>query len=105
MLSLTSSTVKLIFHARSIHEGKGAEEESFQALAWLWQHHPRTFLANLHMLVDPTCKRDRSKVRDEAKAKRLAEQALKRGKVPEDEVMAEEDPIEYPSRPHGTYKE
>lgn len=104
------STLRLVFHARSIHEGKGAEEESIRALAWVWTHHPRTFLANLHILVDPTCKRDRSKARDEAKGKRLAEKALKDGKVValnEDGSMEvdEEEPMEYPARPHGTYKE
>jgi len=92
------------------------EEETFKALAWVWDNHPRTLLANLHLLVDPTCKRHKSKAREEAKEKQKVEKALRTGinpisigdddkmevEVPGEEVEVEQ---EYPPRPHGAYKE
>eukprot|EP01111_Echinosteliopsis_oligospora_P012177 TRINITY_DN4147_c0_g1_i4.p1 TRINITY_DN4147_c0_g1~~TRINITY_DN4147_c0_g1_i4.p1 ORF type:complete len:377 (+),score=61.04 TRINITY_DN4147_c0_g1_i4:99-1229(+) len=43
-------TLKLIFHAGSVREGK-ADKSSFQhGLWWLSQNHPRTLLANLHLV-------------------------------------------------------
>lgn len=38
-------TLKIIFHARSIHEGKGSKKIFFRCASWLWEKHPRTFLA------------------------------------------------------------
>lgn len=39
------STLRIIFHARSIHEGKGSKTAFFRCVAWLWNNHPRTLLA------------------------------------------------------------
>jgi hypothetical protein len=36
--------MKIVFHARSIHEGKGFEEGFFRAMAWVFEHHPKTLL-------------------------------------------------------------
>lgn len=41
----STSTLKIIFQARSIHEGKGYKKGFFRCAAWLWENHPRTFLA------------------------------------------------------------
>lgn len=41
------STLKIIWSARSIHQGKGEREIFYRALGWLKDHHPRTFLINL----------------------------------------------------------
>lgn len=37
-------TLKIIFHGRSIHEGKCFKEEFYFALGWLFDKHPRTLL-------------------------------------------------------------
>ncbi|KAK4687558.1 hypothetical protein P7C73_g2568, partial [Tremellales sp. Uapishka_1] len=112
------STLKVIFHARSIHEGKGYKDGAFRALAWVWEKHPRTLLANLHLLVDETCARPRSKKRDAEKAMN-AEQAIKKVKTGDNgdrtmevlmldedgEVVDEEVKPEYPPRPHGSFND
>lgn len=113
--TLMSSTFQIILQGRSIHEGKSMEEETLKALAWVWDNHPRTLIANLHLLVEPTCKRHKSKAREEAKAKHKVEKALKTGvdaiSIGDDGKMevetSEDDEAEkvYPPRPHGAYKE
>ncbi|KAI0040289.1 hypothetical protein FA95DRAFT_1566528 [Auriscalpium vulgare] len=50
-------TLKIIWNVRSIHDGKGDKEAFYRAWGWLYQHHPRTAIANLHQLVTPVCKR------------------------------------------------
>lgn len=113
---LTCSTVQIILQGRSIHEGKSMEEETYTAFAWMWDNHPRTLLANLHLLVEPTCKRLKSKAREEAKEKRALEKALSTGvdiiSIDDDDKMEveaadeqDEQEQEYPARPHGAYKE
>lgn len=39
------ATLKIVFQARSIHEGKGSKTLFFRCLTWLWEHHPRTMIA------------------------------------------------------------
>ncbi|THU86326.1 hypothetical protein K435DRAFT_731562 [Dendrothele bispora CBS 962.96] len=50
-----SLTLRLIWQLRSIHDGKGEKEAFYRAFGWLYEHHPRTAVANLHMLVSPVC--------------------------------------------------
>ena len=124
---LTRSTMQIIIHARSIHEGKGMEDMFYRCMAWVWAHHPRTMLAkcaiphnnlsstdahySLHLITDPTCVRDRSKARDEAKAERDLERRVRYdlgvlaldadGNV----EVPHEEKEKYPPRPHGCFKE
>ncbi|KAK1751023.1 hypothetical protein QBC47DRAFT_330378 [Echria macrotheca] len=48
-----SSTLKIIFNARSIHLGKGSRATFYRCAGWLAQYHPRTLLANLRWLSRP----------------------------------------------------
>ncbi|KIJ13342.1 hypothetical protein PAXINDRAFT_81425 [Paxillus involutus ATCC 200175] len=50
-------TLRIIWNARSIHDGKGDKEVFYRAFGWLFENHPRTALVNLHCLVDPMCPR------------------------------------------------
>ncbi|KAH7105829.1 hypothetical protein BKA62DRAFT_688120 [Auriculariales sp. MPI-PUGE-AT-0066] len=93
------TTVRLIFHLRSIHDGQAAREPFYRAFAWLYQHHPRTAIANLQVLIDPLIKRDVKKRKPDA--------------VPLDDewTMAEDDEDEQDRRPdiqyltHGYFKD
>ncbi|KAI8091202.1 uncharacterized protein B0P05DRAFT_583727 [Gilbertella persicaria] len=51
-------TLHIIFYARSIHRGKSLGSAFFFAYCWLLLNHPRTALANLHVLVDGTVRTD-----------------------------------------------
>ncbi|KAJ8515185.1 hypothetical protein ONZ45_g7373 [Pleurotus djamor] len=48
-------TIRIIWNLRSIHDGKGDKEGFYRAFGWLYQKHPRTAIANLHLLVEPVC--------------------------------------------------
>ncbi|KAJ3786418.1 hypothetical protein GGU10DRAFT_374950 [Lentinula aff. detonsa] len=48
-------TLRLIWQLRSIHDGKSEKEGFYRAFGWLYKKHPRTAIANLHMLVSPVC--------------------------------------------------
>ncbi|KAJ7189031.1 hypothetical protein C8R46DRAFT_935252 [Mycena filopes] len=48
-------TLRIIWNLRSIHEGKSAREAFYRAFGWLYDHHPRTAIRNLHLLVEPVC--------------------------------------------------
>ncbi|KAL1413000.1 hypothetical protein Q8F55_000749 [Vanrija albida] len=97
------TTLRIILHTRSIHEGKGFKNGLFRAVAWLYEKHPRTLFANLHLVIDPTCERERSVKRDAAKAER--KRAANKGVETLDDdgdVEKDEEP-EYPPRPHGSF--
>ncbi|KIY70939.1 hypothetical protein CYLTODRAFT_487700 [Cylindrobasidium torrendii FP15055 ss-10] len=49
-------TVRMIWQLRSIHDGKGEKEAFYRAWGWLYDNHPRTAIANLHLLCEPVCK-------------------------------------------------
>jgi len=46
-------TLKLIFHARSIHLGKADRSRFYASIGWLYKYHPRTLLENLVWLTRP----------------------------------------------------
>ncbi|KAH9969826.1 hypothetical protein BC827DRAFT_36870 [Russula dissimulans] len=48
-------TLRIIWNARSIHDGKGDKELFYMCFGWLYEHHPRTAIANLSQLVAPVC--------------------------------------------------
>ncbi|KIK96089.1 hypothetical protein PAXRUDRAFT_32596 [Paxillus rubicundulus Ve08.2h10] len=50
-------TLRIIWNARSILDGKGDKELFYRAFGWLFENHPRTAIVNLHCLVDPMCPR------------------------------------------------
>ena len=67
---------------------------------------------SLHLAVDPTCARHRSKKRDEARTKKVLDKADKEddGVVELDDegdvdMKLERGEQEYPPRPHGCFKE
>ncbi|WWC91030.1 uncharacterized protein L201_005970 [Kwoniella dendrophila CBS 6074] len=105
------ATLKLIFQARSIHEGKGWKEGFYRACAWVWHYHPRTFLENLHLLVDPTCERPRDRTKDEKKRQRQEAPvaADDHGVLDLEEDgnvdLDDDEEEQYPARPHGAFKD
>ncbi|KAH8103615.1 hypothetical protein BXZ70DRAFT_742949 [Cristinia sonorae] len=50
------NTLKVIWNARSIHDGKGEKEVFYGAWGWLYKNHPRTAIQNMHLLVEPSSK-------------------------------------------------
>ncbi|EIM80777.1 uncharacterized protein STEHIDRAFT_125778 [Stereum hirsutum FP-91666 SS1] len=50
-------TLRIIWNARSIHDGKGEKELFYRAFGWLYKNHPRTAIANLPSLITPVCTR------------------------------------------------
>lgn len=51
-------TLHIFFYARSIHRGKSLNTAFFNAYSWLLLNHPRSALANLHVLIDGTIRTD-----------------------------------------------
>ncbi|KAI9490228.1 hypothetical protein BDB00DRAFT_563293 [Zychaea mexicana] len=41
----------IIWHTRSIHRGKSANDKFYTAFGWLLQNHPQTAIRNLHLLT------------------------------------------------------
>ncbi|KAI9464967.1 hypothetical protein BJY52DRAFT_1184014 [Lactarius psammicola] len=50
-----SLALRIIWNTRSIHDGKGDKELFYKAFGWLYEHHPRTAIANISQLVAPVC--------------------------------------------------
>ena len=44
-------TLKLIAHMRDVRDGKADRDLFHDCIAWLWQEHPLTLLANLEEIV------------------------------------------------------
>ena len=44
-------TLKLIAHLRDVRDGKADQDLFHDCIAWLWQEHPLTLLANLEEIV------------------------------------------------------
>lgn len=61
-----STTLKIIFNARSIHLGKGSRATFYRAAGWLAQHHPLTLVANLGWLSRPVIEKKKPAVDEEA---------------------------------------
>ena len=72
-------TLKLIFHARSIHLGKADRSRFYVSIGWLYKYHPRTLLENLGWLTRPII---------EKKVKKASETAKTEGK---DQAKVEEE--------------
>ncbi|KAI8890478.1 hypothetical protein K501DRAFT_281789 [Backusella circina FSU 941] len=51
-------TLRIIFYTRSIHRGKSDKESFLRAFCWLLEHHPKTAITNLHVLIDGTIRTD-----------------------------------------------
>ncbi|TFK45139.1 hypothetical protein BDQ12DRAFT_718239 [Crucibulum laeve] len=54
-------TMRIIWNLRSIHDGKGDKVLFYRVFGWLYRHHPRTAISNLHMLVELVCTRPKKK--------------------------------------------
>jgi hypothetical protein len=68
-------TLKLIFQVRSIHIGKGEKFAFYNAMAWLYEMHPQTFVMNLPWLVRPIVEKKKSvKAQEAQKAKEKAKE-------------------------------
>lgn len=62
------NTIRLIFHLRSIHQGRALRAEFYRAFAWLYRTHPRSAIGNLEVLVAPLiARRGRPRKLDEEK--------------------------------------
>lgn len=59
------STLKIIFHARSIHLGKSSRLLFYRCAGWLATNHPLTLLANLRWLVRPVIPKKAKETTDE----------------------------------------
>ncbi|KAG1376376.1 hypothetical protein G6F61_007648 [Rhizopus arrhizus] len=97
-------TLHIIFYTRSIHRGKSALVPFCDGFCWLLQHHPRTALANLHVLVDGT-------IRTSAALKAKLKEAKKKAEAEDEgwEVTDKEEEIELLERrdfkTHGYWKD
>ncbi|KAJ2932539.1 hypothetical protein H1R20_g4568, partial [Candolleomyces eurysporus] len=45
-------TLRIIWASRSIPDGKGSRDAFYKAFGWLYENHPRTAIANIHLLAD-----------------------------------------------------
>lgn len=59
------STLKIIFHVRSIHLGKSSRLLFYRCAGWLATNHPLTLLANLRWLVRPVIPKKAKETTDE----------------------------------------
>ncbi|WRT69243.1 uncharacterized protein IL334_006227 [Kwoniella shivajii] len=105
------ATLKIVYQARSIHQGKGWKDGFYRAASWIWEKHPRTLLENLHLIVDPTCERPRDAVRDakQQKQRESASAAANNGVLDLDDEgnidVGQGPEDQYPPRPHGSFKD
>lgn len=97
-------TLHILFYTRSIHRGKSAISPFCDGFCWLLQYHPRTALANLHVLVDGT-------IRTNAALKAKLKEVKKKVEAENDgwEVMDKEEEMELLERrdfkTHGYWKD
>ncbi|KAI7905201.1 uncharacterized protein BX663DRAFT_502100 [Cokeromyces recurvatus] len=103
------TTMHIIFYTRSIHRGKSLTSPFFYAYCWLLIHHPRTALANLHILIDGTIRTD-AKLQAKKNEERKQKQAKAEGWdiLDDAEVTEETDEVLLPRRDfktHGYWKD
>ncbi|KAL7324576.1 hypothetical protein PS15p_209753 [Mucor circinelloides] len=95
-------TLHIIFYTRSIHRGKSLGKAFFNAYSWLLLHHPRSALANLHVLIDGT-------VRTDAELEHTRRQAKQKAQAESDGWETVEEKHELLSRrdfkTHGCWKD
>ncbi|KAI9486806.1 MAG: hypothetical protein EXX96DRAFT_550677 [Benjaminiella poitrasii] len=85
------TTMHIIFYTRSIHRGKSLKEPFFQAYCWLLLNHPRTALANLHVLIDGTVRTDSKLQRKRRKDKKQRQAEEEGWDVMDDSGVDKED--------------
>ncbi|KAF8465111.1 hypothetical protein BDZ91DRAFT_772291 [Kalaharituber pfeilii] len=94
-------TLKVIFHCRSIHLGKGERELFYKCMGWLSKSAGKTgkatVLANLQWVVDRTITKPKKKEDAEKKPEAVQEQEKKE----QEEEVDENDPI----YSHGYWKD
>lgn len=71
-------TLHIIFYTRSIHRGKSDKESFLRAFCWLLEHHPKTAITNLHVLIDGTIRTD-AKLQKKNRESKMKESALNDG--------------------------
>jgi hypothetical protein len=100
------TTLHIIFYARSIHRGKSAKESFLNAFCWLLQHHPRTALANLHVLIDGTVRTD-AQLQSNRRKENQKKQAEGEGWDVMDVDQKEEEPLleRRDFKTHGYWKD
>ncbi|KAH8921683.1 hypothetical protein BT69DRAFT_1351461 [Atractiella rhizophila] len=91
-------TLKIIWNARSIGDGKGEGETFVRAAAWLKEKHPRTLLGNLEWLVEPVSE----KAKIEKKQKKEEDMDVEIVDVKEE---VEEELNAANARSHGYWKD
>ncbi|CEG78905.1 hypothetical protein RMATCC62417_13441 [Rhizopus microsporus] len=97
-------TLHIIFYMRSIHRGQSLIDGFMDAFFWLVRYHPRTALANLHVLIDGTVRTDaalmalRRRERMKAKAEREGWELMDDDK--EEELLERRD-----FKTHGYWKD
>ncbi|CAO3640954.1 unnamed protein product [Mucor fragilis] len=95
-------TLRIIFYFRSIHRGKSLGKAFFNAYSWLLLHHPRSALANLHVLIDGT-------IRTDAELEHAKRQAKQKAQAEDDGWEAVEEKHELLTRrdfkTHGCWKD
>jgi hypothetical protein len=101
------TTLHIMFYARSIHRGKSAKESFLDAFCWLLQHHPRTALANLHVLIDGTVRTDAQLEGNRRKEKKKKQAEGEGWDVVDDDAAEVEEPLleRRDFKTHGYWKD
>lgn len=96
-----TTTLKIIFNARSIHLGKASRHAFYRCAGWLAKNHPQTLIANLAWLSRPVIQKKVEKKDDEQKAD-------EEDMVMVEDEMDENDPARFDVRngvAHGYWKD
>lgn len=96
-----TTTLKIIFNARSIHLGKASRHTFYRCAGWLAKNHPQTLIANLPWLSRPVIQKKAEKKDDERKAD-------EEDMVMVEEEMDEDDPARFDVKngvAHGYWKD
>lgn len=94
----SSSTLKIIFNARSIHLGKASRQTFYRCAGWLAKYHPLTLIANLPWLSRPVIQKKAEKKDAE---KKIDEEEM----VFVEQEMDEDDPARKNGVAHGYWKD
>ncbi|KAG1474473.1 hypothetical protein G6F56_000341 [Rhizopus delemar] len=97
-------TLHTLYYTRSIPRGKSLNTPFFTGFFWLLQHHPRTALDNLHVLVDGTV-RTNSALKESLKEKKKKAEAEEEGWEFTDEEKEREELERRDFKTHGCWKD